>query len=393
MKAKHPGRIARPALVVLAVAFFVAVWCLKSGAQIGVLKSPDTPVEQARKNIQVLKGLPERELFPLMNFVSSSLGVRCDHCHVKREGYDNWVWESDDKETKRTARAMMRMVLELNGRHAADFRGQRVSCHTCHRGSVRPELVPPLPLAVSGHEGGWNDGARGASPLPSAVEVLNHYIAAVGGREAVARLKTRVMRGVREASQGRVWPVDITAKGDDKFLVVATIPAQGENPAAEVRQALVGGRGWVKNPNGVRELRPNELADVRRGAHDLAAIKIAEPFPRMTVAGRERVGGREVVVLEAKPAPGATSRYYFDSQTGLLLRVLTLRDTVLNVIPEQIDFEDYREVDGVKLPFTVRVSNIDTYFSSTRRFTEIRHNVAVDDSVFDQPPAAPRPTP
>jgi zinc protease len=198
---------------------------------------------------------------------------------------------------------------------------------------------------------------------------------------------------VREASQGRAWPVEITSKGDDKYLVVATIPAQGGNPAAEVRQALVGGRGWVKNPGGVRELRPNELADVRRGALDLAAIKIQEPFPRMTVTGRERVGGREAVVLEAKASPGATSRYYFDAQSGLLLRVLTLRETVLHAIPEQIDFEDYREVDGVRLPFTVRVSNIDTYFSSTRRFSEIRHNVDVDDSVFAQPPAAPRPTP
>ncbi len=113
----------------------------------------------------------------------------------------------------------------------------------------------------------------------------------------------------------------------------------------------------------------------------------------MTVVGRERVGEREAVVLEAKPTPGTTSRYLFDAQTGLLLRVLTLRETVLNPIPEQIDFEDYREVDGVKLPFTVRLSNIDTYFSSTRRFTEIRHNVVVDDSAFEQPPAAPRATP
>jgi hypothetical protein len=389
VSAKNLRRIVRPALVVSAAGLLIAGWSLKSGAQIGVLKSPDTPVEQARKNIQVLKGLPERELFPLMNFVASSLGVRCDHCHVKREGYDNWVWESDEKEAKRTARSMMRMVMELNGKHAADFRGQRVSCHTCHRGSTRPELLPPLPLAVSGHEGG--EAARNEAPLPTAEEVLNKYVAAVGGREAIARLKTRVMRGVREASQGRTWPVEITTKGEDKYLVVATIPAQGGNAAAEVRQALAGAGGWVKNPGGVRELRPNELADLRKGALDLAAIKIAEPFPRMTVAGRERVGGRETVVLEAKAAEGATSRYHFDAQTGLLVRVLTLRDTVLNPIPEQIDFEDYREVDGVRLPFTVRLSNVDTYFSSTRRFTEIRHNVAVDDSVFAQPPPAPRP--
>jgi hypothetical protein len=392
VNANHLRRIVKPVLVASAACLFAAGWSLKSGAQIGVLKSPETPVEQARKNIQVLKGLPERDLFPLMNSVAASLGVRCDHCHVKREGSDDWVWESDEKEAKRTARRMMQMVVELNAGHAADFRGQRVSCHTCHRGSLRPELVPTLPLAASGHEGGAGAGLSEA-PLPSAAEVLSRYVSAVGGREAVARLKTRVMKGVREASQGRVWPIEITAKGDDRYLVVVSIPAQGDAPAAEVRQALAAGRGWVKNPGGVRELRPNELADLRKGALDLAAIKIPEPFPPMTVVGRERVGGREAFALEAKPVPGTTSRYLFDAQTGLLLRVLTLRDTVLNSIPEQIDFEGYREVDGVKLPFTVRVSNIDTYFSSTRRFSEIRHNVAVEDSAFEQPPAAPRPTP
>lgn len=54
-------------------------------------------------------------------------------------------------------------------------------------------------------------------------------------------------------------------------------------------------------------------------------------------------------------------------------------------IPEQIDFEDYRKVDGVKLPFLIRISNIDPHFSSTRRFTEIRHNIALDDARFRLP--------
>src|ERR1044072_1408765 len=58
-------------------------------------------VEQTRKNIQVLKGLPDSQLYPLMNFVAVSLGERCDFCHVTKgkdpkTGQTNWVWESDD---------------------------------------------------------------------------------------------------------------------------------------------------------------------------------------------------------------------------------------------------------------------------------------------------------
>jgi hypothetical protein len=345
--------------------------------------SEDKPVEQTRKNIQVLKGLPSSQLFPLMNFVSASLGVRCAYCHVNRGG-DDWAWESDDKESKRTARQMMRMVMEVNKNNLDAFRGSGVTCFTCHRGQTDAARLPTLPLAISGHEEGLTKDSKVAPTLPSADEVLNRYDEAVGGRAAIARLKTRVMRGTREASQGRSWPMEITVREPDKYLMVINVPEQGE-----IRQGFNGKTGWVKGPQGTRELKANELDTLKQNIELSRAIKISEPFPRMTVTGRERVGAGEAYVLEYRSAGGVTERLFFDVQTGLLLRRLTLRETVLLSIPEQIDFEDYRTVDGVKLPFTIRISNIDTWFSLTRKLTEIRHNVAVKDEQFDVPPAKP----
>src|SRR6185436_2311508 len=83
-------------------------------------QTTDKPVEQVRKNIQVLKGLPDSQLFLVMNFVGDSLGVNCDYCHVKGEknaqtGEDTWLWERDHKKEKAVGRDMMRMVLELVG--------------------------------------------------------------------------------------------------------------------------------------------------------------------------------------------------------------------------------------------------------------------------------------
>ncbi len=342
--------------------------------------SEDKPVEQVRKNIQVLKGLPSSQLFPLMNFVSTSLGVRCAYCHVNRGGGDNWVWESDDKETKRTARQMMRMVLELNKNNLEAFRGSGVTCFTCHRGQTSAARLPSLPLAVSGHEDGPGKDAKLVEALPSAGEVLNRYVEAVGGRAAIDRLKTRVMLGTREASQGRSWPMEITVKEPDKYLMVVQVPQQGE-----IRQGFNGVTAWVKGVQGVRELNANELITLKQNIELSKAIKISEPFPRMTVTGKEKVGTSEAYVLEYRPANAVIEKLFFDAQTGLLLRRLTTRDTMLLPIPEQIDFEDYRVVDGVKLPFTIRISNIDTYFSLTRRLTEIKHNVAVDDAQFNIP--------
>jgi hypothetical protein len=100
----------------------------------------DRPVEQTRKNIQVLKGLPDSQLFSVMNFMRGSLGVSCAYCHVHNEGGDKWEWEKDDKPAKRAARRMMQMVIDIN---KTNFNGaQPVTCYTCHRGEEARRSAP-----------------------------------------------------------------------------------------------------------------------------------------------------------------------------------------------------------------------------------------------------------
>jgi len=353
--------------------------------------SEDKPVEQTRKNIQVLKGLPESQLSTLMNYVSVSIGVQCIYCHVTQgkdaNGFNKWIYESDEKPEKVTARRMMQMTMQLNQTNLADFRNQRITCYTCHRGSTNPPRVVPLPLTQSGHEPGPSAPVareettpRLTQPTPE--QILAKYVAAVGGRETIARVKTLVMRGTREASQGRLWPIEITMLEPDKLLNVFNIPARGKNPAVEVRQAYLGATGWVQDQSGVRVVNPVELAYLRNAALALSPIKLPDPAPRMVFGGVERIEGRDAYVLVNNPSADTTVRYVFDRETGLLVRQVTLRETVLNLIPEQVDYEDYRDVSGLKLPFTIRNSNIDTYFSYTRKFAEIKVNVPVDDTIF-----------
>lgn len=352
----------------------------------------DKPVEQVRKNIQVLKGLPASQLTPLMNFIGASLGVKCDYCHVKagkdpQTGRDNWIWESDDKETKRTARRMMQMVLGINNSNRADFRGEPVTCYTCHRGQTEVARSPQLPLTASAHEDGSGAvaGVRPTESLPGVEQIINKYVTAVGGRAAAARLQTRVMKGTLEQSQGRTPGVEITLKEPGKYLVVLTTKQQGI-----IYQGFNGTTGWIKNDQTQRAMNAAELAQVKRAAELYDVIKVKEPYTGMTVTGKEKVGDREAYVVEMKSTDGSrTEKLFFDTETGLLLRRLVMTNALLFPIPEQTDFEDYREVDGVRLPFTIRVSNIDTFFSTTRKFTEIRHNVAVDDTRFNPPPAPP----
>src|ERR1700741_3789089 len=188
-----------------------------------------TTVVQTGKNIQVLKGLPEPQLYLVMNFVATSLGVQCNFCHVQQgkdqtKGSKRWVWESDDKPQKQTARRMMQMVLSIKANNKVDFRENEVTCYTCHRGQRQPVGLPSMPLSRSGHEPGPDDVALPAKTiLPSLDQIFSKYFEALGG-SAATDTRTLVLKGKREASQNRSWPNDITV-APDKFLLVATTAA------------------------------------------------------------------------------------------------------------------------------------------------------------------------
>jgi photosynthetic reaction center cytochrome c subunit len=344
----------------------------------------DKPIEQTRKNIQVLKGLRESELYRVMNFMAVSIGKQCTFCHVingkdPKTGQNNWVWESDEKPEKQTGRRMLQMVLLINGSNKVDFTQNSVTCFTCHRGQTITVGLPVMPLARSGHEG-LNDSAPPAPAprtRPALEDVFARYIQAIGGANA-SSTKTLFMKGTRVASQNRNVSNEITLSFPDKLLIVST-PPQGS-----VRQILAGDNGWILSGTNLRTLSPTEVADARRGLQALFGVVKVTRSPEMQLAGMEKIDGRDMWVV-ATSTPERRVTYDFDAETGLLRRKTTINHTIALPIPEQIDFEDYRDVDGVKLPFTIRSSAIDTYDSWTRTFIEIKRNVTVDDSMFAQP--------
>lgn len=342
--------------------------------------------EQTVKNIQVLKGLPESQLFLVMNFVATSLGVHCNFCHVQQgkdpnTGVTKWVWESDDKPEKRTARGMMQMVLAIKTNDKVDFRGSEVTCYTCHRGQRKPVGIPAMPLARSGHEGPDDTALKERTTLPSVEQIFVKYVEALGGIAATGT-RTLVLKGKREASQNRNWPNEITLAAPDRFLLVATMP-QGT-----VRQIVNGDKAWIVNGTNVRSLTAATAVEAGRSYAELFNVIKVKPSQNMRLIGTLKVGDRDAYMVENVTDTKA-ERFYFDSQTGLLLRKMTLRKTMLMSFPEQVDFEDYRDVDGVKVPFTIRYSAIDTYDSWTRTFTEIKRNAVLSDSLFAAPIASP----
>jgi hypothetical protein len=357
----------------------------------------DKPVEQTRKNIKVLKGLPESQLFPLMNLVATSLGVKCDFCHVKqgkdpKTGFDNWVWESDDKPEKNTARQMMQMVLTLNHSQSYGLDPGSVSCYTCHRGRTGPVSLPTLPLPEPTPAPTPTASATPATPRPretppTVQQIYDKYVAAVGGADAASKFQTIVFKGTRDSAQGH-WPFEATLKGSDKFVMVTQVPQRGTFSAG-----LSGANGWVSNPGLTRALSPSELKDAQHIAEGFRLVKFT-PTATMRSVGRRKVGDLDAYIVIDRPSEGVSRRYFFDAQTGLLRRIMTLTQTMLSPLLEQADFDDYRDVDGVKIPFVFRISTVDGSGSTVRTVAEVKHGVPVEDKVFEMPPApaaAPKP--
>jgi hypothetical protein len=340
-------------------------------------------VEQVQKNIQVLNGLPASQLIPVMSYIGSSLNVKCTFCHVNKDG--KWDFVSDEKPEKKTAREMIKMVQGIN---KGNFKGNpAVGCFTCHRGRSEPVRAPQLPIAASTPVAESAETAPNETP-PTADQILAKYTEALGGSAAIEKLKTRSMKGTL-AANGITLGYEVYQAAPDRIYTVLNTPKQGV-----IERGFDGKTGWEKSNRGLRELEGVDLFYLKRYPDLFKDIKLQGQFTRLSFGGKDKIDGKDVYVLRGQGVDGKGERLFFDTQTRLLLRRITSTPTPVGIIPEQVDFDDYRDVDGLKMPFTIRTSitAVDSFYSSTRKFTEIKLNVPVDETKFNKP-AAPAPTP
>jgi hypothetical protein len=338
--------------------------------------------EQVYKNIKVLTGMPAGQVMMAMNFMRASLGVNCAFCHVQKDG--NWDFAADDKREKGTARKMIEMVVGIN---KDSFSGQtRVSCFTCHQGHEHTTGMPPLPQAAEGGPGGPEPGpARpAADTLPTADQLFDKFTQALGGQPALDKVKSRTLKATQTTTDGRSMNVEVTEAAAGKIVETDT-PQQGT-----MMRGFDGTNGWAKNPRGVQDLTGDPLNGFLRMRTLNWPQSLKAQFVNPRVAGKDKVGDHDVYVLFAQISDSQRARLFFDVQTGLLLRETISDRSLVGNIPSQIDYEDYRDVDGLKLPFTIRLSLVDPWSSWTRKYSEIKSNAPVNDKVFARP-EAPKP--
>ena len=366
----------------LGVAFLLGMAASRGRAQFGQehLPAPSASkkAEEVYKNIQVLNGAPSDQLLPAMQFITASLGVQCDYCHVPG------AFDKDDLKTKQTARQMMRMMFAVN---KDTFAGKReVTCYTCHRGSTAPVPTPliadhePMASPHAGHDP--NQATGGAPPVsPGADQILENYVRALGGADAIRKISSRTQKGTITAFGGRQFPLEVFAKAPDKRLSVMHLPG------GDSLTVFDGQRGWLgaahRDP---REMTPSEVEAARFDADFYFPLRARQYFSEIEPEPQEKVGEREANVVLGKRPGQPAMKLYFDAASGLLVRVVRYAETPLGRNPTQIDYGDYRDTGGVRLPYRWTIARPAGRF--TTQIESVEQNVAIDDSRFAKPAAA-----
>jgi photosynthetic reaction center cytochrome c subunit len=345
-----------------------------------VAQAPKKAEEQF-KNIQVLKGIPADQLFPTMQFIAASLGVECDFCHVPN------AFEKDDKKPKQTARKMMQMMFAIN---KDNFDGHReVTCYSCHRGNAKPLAIPAVmteePKEGAGephgpeNEAQVNESTKNAGP--TADQILEKYVQAAGGAAAIDKVTSRVMSGTISFG-GRSLPIDIYSKDPDKRISF-THMAEGDSVTA-----FNGQEGWLGTPGRPpREMHGSDLDGASIDADLHLATHLKRMFSAMEVRGSEKIDDHETYVVVGQREGKPPIQLYFDEQSGLLVRLVRYGETALGWLPTQIDYADYRDMDGVKVPYRWTLARPSGRF--TIQVSELKQNVPVDDAKFAKPAAEP----
>ena len=339
--------------------------------------------EEQFKNIQVLKGIPAEQVFPTMQFITASLGVECEFCHVQN------AFDKDDKKPKQAARKMMQMMFAIN---KDNFDGHReITCYSCHRGSAHPAAIPAVlaeePTRKPGEPHGMESAAKSAetksSDAPTAEHLLDKYVQAAGGEAAIDKVHSRVMKGTIDFS-GMSLPIDIYAK-DPLKRISFTHMAEGENVTA-----FDGREGWLgMSGHPLREMHGSDLDGAGIDADLHLATHFKQIFSETRTEATEKIGDHEAYVVAGQREGKPPIRLYFDKESGLLVRLVRFGETALGWLPTQINYADYRDVDGVKVPYRWTLSRPNGRF--TIQVNELKQNVPVDDGKFAKPPVTPEP--
>ncbi len=362
--------------------------CLVGTAIVKAQQQTEKPLlsDQVFKNVQVMKGIPVDQFMATMGFFSASLGMSCEDCHMADDR--DWSGFAADNARKRRARQMIQMMQKIN---ADNFGGrQMVTCYSCHRGADSPRTVPDFAVQYGPLQPPDPNAIVAQNPLsPMPDAVFDKYLQAVGGAQKAAALASYTATGTNvgygpESVDKRMSEIYAKATPLQRTTIVRT--SNGSTTTT-----LNGSNAWYAaplRPVDVLTLAGQELAGAKIDAMLFFPAQVKSIAPRWRVGTATTVDDQDVDVVQGNTADGIVVTLYFDQKTGLLTRSIRYTDSPVGKLPVQVDYSDYRDVNGVKMPFKYTQTGLDG--RDTFELMQIRANANVEASRFAKPaPVAP----
>ena len=339
--------------------------------------------DEVFKNVTVLKGLTVDEFMDTMGMIAAALGLNCLDCHTA-DADKSWERFGADTTMKNTSRRMIQMVNAIN---KDNFRGVRsVTCYTCHRGDLRPKVVPSLIVQYSAPMEDPNEVEIPPNAKGNPDDVFNKYIQALGGAQQIGRLTSYSAKGTYvgfDTHHSKI-PVEIHAKAPNQKTTII------HGAFGDKTWVYDGRNAWVAAVD-----KPLPLMTLTGGNVEGLKVEALVSFPTNLKAafanwrvGSTSIDDKDVTVLQGTNPRQPPVNLYFD-ESGMLVRMVRFVDTAIGRIPTQIDYADYRPVAGVKMPY--KITSTWTDGQTTMEFTEIQPNLNLPATRFAKPaPAKPK---
>jgi hypothetical protein len=355
----------------------------RAGAQAAPAKGQ--PAGEAFKNVTTapLKVLTVDDFLGAMGVMAAALGYDCADCHPGA-GSDKVDWVIDTPK-KKTARKMVDMVTAINKTY---FNGaQNVTCFTCHHGRDLPTTTIALDTLYGPPNSETPDiVSPGGQGLPTATQILDKYIQAVGGAQKLATMKSFIASGTSLGYEGLGGggSFQILGQAPDKRAVIIDFkehPERGNNT-----RVFNGTAGWIKSPRGLLsefQVTGAELDGQKLDATLAFPAQIKTALTNWRAGVPDSVNGKDVNVVQGRGPRGLLATLYFERDSGYLIRVVRYSPTPIGRDPTQLDFGDYRDVNGIKFPFQYTFSWLDG--KDSFKLTDVKINVPVDAAKFEKP--------
>ncbi len=336
--------------------------------------------DEVFKNVQILKGLSVNEFMDTMGFMAASLSFNCTDCHNP----DNFA---EELPAKKIARKMLLMVKTIN---KDNFGGARdVTCYTCHNDSPRPKQTPSLAQQYANTF--LDDPNEVVLPAksdggPTADQILDKYIEALGGADKLAGISSLVAKGtyVGYDTTNLKRQIELYAKAPNERTMVV------HDPLGDIVWTTDGRAAWVVSPANIVTLTTLTGGDLEGAKLDASLFfpgQIKKEFSNWR-SGTANIDDKEVAVVQGNNPGKAPVKLYFDKMSGLLLRNVRYTQTTIGLVVSQVDYSDYRPVAGVQIPFKLTYTWTDG--QSFVELSDVQPNVSIDEAKFTKPATPPR---